>query len=220
MKCKLRVCCLVKNAPLCRTSYHLRKGKKKISEGRKTFLQDACDHSSLGLFYKEFCSFEGLIPNILTSGEGSVVHCPEVWEGWVTSPYLHHEVKPGKCDSDLLISQRCGLKAKQLLSSQPLFPQIKWFPLWKKAGDTLNYTPSPCQFQCYVFLSSKFSHPKSNNFCCLKKSKLLLNISQVGFHGFLTCEEGKTILRDLNQEANRSSEDFLGIRSLKTSGHK
>lgn len=125
MKCKLRVCCLVKNAPLCRTSYHLRKGKKKISEGRKTFLQDACDHSSLGLFYKEFCSFEGLIPNILTSGEGSVVHCPEVWEGWVTSPYLHHEVKPGKCDSDLLISQRCGLKAKQLLSSQPLFPQIK-----------------------------------------------------------------------------------------------
>jgi len=41
-------------------------------------------------------------------------------------------------------------------------------------------------------------------------------MSQAGFHS----EEGKTILRDLNQEANRTSEDFLGIRSLKRSGQK
>lgn len=49
--------------------------------------------------FKEFCSSEGLKPDTMRSGEGSFAHCPEVWEGWVTSPYLHYEMKPGKHNS-------------------------------------------------------------------------------------------------------------------------
>lgn len=37
----------------------------------------------------------------LMSREESIVHCPQVWEGWVTSPYWYQEMKPGKYDSDL-----------------------------------------------------------------------------------------------------------------------
>lgn len=110
MKCKLRVCCSVKNAPLPRTSYCLRKGQKNISESSKTFLQGVCDYSSVGLSLKEFRSsqVEGLKPDTLRSGEGSLVHCPGVREVRVTSPCLHHEMKPGKRNSHLLIISHAG----------------------------------------------------------------------------------------------------------------
>lgn len=39
----------------------------------------------------------------LRSGEGSIVHHPQVWEGWVISPHWHQEMKPGKRDSDLQV---------------------------------------------------------------------------------------------------------------------
>lgn len=79
--------------------------------------------------------------------------------------------------------------------------------------------PSPASPSVMLFSAQGFFTPNPIIFILLKKS-MLLNSSQAGFLSFLTCEEGKTIPRDLNQEANRSSEDFLGIRSLKRSGQK
>lgn len=68
-----------------------------------------------------------------------------------------------------------------------------------------------------VILFSKFLHPKLSDFYLKIQTSIL--VRQV-FTAFLTCEGGKTILRDLNWEANRSSQDFLGIRSLKRFGQK
>lgn len=107
VKCKLRVCCLVKNAPLPRTSYHLRKGQKTLAKVGNPFYRMPVITALWVSLLRNSVALKDLSLT-LRSGEGSIVHCPEVWEGWVTSPYSHHEMKPGKHDSDLLIISDAG----------------------------------------------------------------------------------------------------------------
>lgn len=77
MKCKLRMCCLVKNAPLPKACYPLRKGQKNINENTKTFLQGAGDYSSWFSFLRNPVALKDLSLT-LRSGEESTVHCSKV----------------------------------------------------------------------------------------------------------------------------------------------
>lgn len=132
-KCKLRVCCLVKNAPLPRgvLSYPLRKGQKNISENMKTFLQDACDYSSWFSFFEESCSSEGLKPDHEVRRRK---YCPllrsmgRMSDFFILAPWD----KARQTQFRSLDHQQCRLKAKLFLPSQPPFPQHKWFLPWKK----------------------------------------------------------------------------------------
>ena len=138
--------------------------KKNISKRRKTFLQNACDYSPLGLTFKEFCSSEGLKPDPEVRGRK---YCPLPW-GMRRTGDLSRLAPWEEARQTLFRSpdhQRCRLKAKLLLPSQPLFPLYKWFLPWKFYHD---YVPSPCQSWCYAFLRSKFSHPNPIIFSVFK----------------------------------------------------